>query len=661
MSIQSEKKFVLKDSFRYFLIGLTIVLISLLFTGAYNTTEVKVGDIWSSQELIAQAQINLEIKDPVLKSRLVEIQNEYQYLLKKVKNPAQDILNALGNNHPYRDQIIPEVNQIYSANILEDKKQDIPYFILKGRAEKSFLNVNEIVGLDAVKDSLKTKFIQLGIDDASMIDMLKPNLVSDKAYTASVINQIFEAETNRVSIVKSGQSIIKSGERVTAENLPLINAVQGSAKSPWLGGAFSILQYLGYLILTCLIIGVLMLYLKEYFPELYNSVSGVAFVLLWPIFFSFLVFAVTSTSTLSPYILPFCLVPIVVKNFFGERLALFIHIVIVLIASYLSGLGYEFIFIQILAGIVTVLLVSETRRWDQFFKAVILILATYALGFLGINLIQEQGAVWSDLPVFGWLAVNGFLLLLAYPFIPMIERMFGFTSSIRLAELADMNNPLLKELSTMAPGTLQHSLQVANLCEAAADAIGANALLVRTAALYHDIGKLANPQYFIENNPNNNLHAALNNNVESAKIIIGHVTNGLEKAKKGKLPKEIVDFILTHHGTTRVEYFYRNEKNANPDKIIDETIFTYPGPKPRTKEEAILMLADTVEAACKSLKNPSAEELDAFIDKICDAKRDHGQLDNSNLTFSEFKTCKTVMKKLLQSVYHVRIEYPEEK
>jgi len=426
------------------------------------------------------------------------------------------------------------------------------------------------------------------------------------------------------------------------------------------GFSFSlIIKYVGYVLLTSLIIGVLVSYLKRFYPDQFKSVKGIGFVLFWPLLFSFLVFIVERSSVLSVYLIPFCIVPIVVKNFFKEQLALFLHITVVLIASYISDASYEFTFIQILAGSVVVLWDSETRKWDKFFVTVAVVLVIYALGFLGINMIQGQSEVVSDIRVFGWLTVNGLLLLLAYPFIPIIEKIFGFTSSISLAELSDMNSPLIKKLSTKAPGTLQHSLQVGNLCQAAANAIGLDSLLLKTAALYHDIGKTENPHYFIENNPSTNLHAELDNNFESARIIIGHVTKGIEIAEKAKLPKEIIDFIRTHHGTTRVEYFYRNQMKDFPDQEFDESIFVYPGPKPQTKEQAIMMLADSIEAACKSLNNPTGDELDAFVDKIANAKVASEQLSDSDLSFKEFEICIETFKKMLHSVYHVRVAYPE--
>ena len=338
---------------------------------------------------------------------------------------------------------------------------------------------------------------------------------------------------------------------------------------------------------------------------------------------------------------------------------MFVHLVIILIASFLSNLGYEFTVLQLLVGMVTVLVVSETRYWNKFFFGISFIILTYILGFIGLSIINTGSINDIDWVTIVWLLINGMLTLLAYPFIPLLEKIFGFTSQITLAELGDINRPLLKELSLKAPGTMQHSLQVSNLATAAADLIGANSLLIKVGALYHDIGKINNPECFIENQRNGvNPHADWNN-FESAEKIINHVTDGRKMAKKHRLPQVLIDFIMTHHGTTRVEYFYRNQKNDFPDKEFDESLFRYPGPRPKTKEQAILMLADSIEAASKSLKNPNGQDIDALVDKIISYKIDQDQLDDANLTFSELKQCEDTFKSVLRSMYHIRVEYPD--
>jgi putative nucleotidyltransferase with HDIG domain len=281
-------------------------------------------------------------------------------------------------------------------------------------------------------------------------------------------------------------------------------------------------------------------------------------------------------------------------------------------------------------------------------------------GFLGLSLIQQGGLTGIEWGTCAWMFLNAFLTLLAYPLVPLLEKLFGFTTKITLSELSDMNQPLLQELSIKAPGTLQHSMQVANLSEAAARAVGADTQLVKVAALYHDVGKVAKPHFYIENQKGENPHSEITA-LESAKIIIEHVTEGVKMAKKNGLPQVLIDFIITHHGTTRVEYFYRNHLKEHPDEPKDDSLFRYSGPKPHTREQTIMMIADSLEAASKSLKQPSQEEINQLVENIIKSKMDQGQLEDSPLTFAELKTCKEVFKSTLASMNHIRVKYPEGK
>lgn len=456
--------------------------------------------------------------------------------------------------------------------------------------------------------------------------------------------------------ISKGEVIAAKGTLVSDASYDSLEALRsGSNGSGW----HSTIVFLGYILLTCLIIGVYILYIMLHYPDLFYSVRRIGFLLLLIVVMSFLVYSIERTDGISTYIIPFCIVPIVVKSFFSDRLALFTHIVIVLIASFLSVLDYEFTFLEILAGIVAVLVIEDTKSWNKFFISIFSILGAYFIGYLGLCLIRYQAQVPIDWDVYKWLALSGVLTLLAYPFIPLLAKVFGFVSSITLTDLGDLSNPLLKELSLNAPGTLQHSLQVANLSEAAADQIGANALLLKVGALYHDIGKLRNPSIFIENQHGMNPHDHLSN-FESARAIIDHIPEGIKMAKKQGLPKPIIDLIATHHGTTRVEYFYRNQLKDFPDKEFDEGLFRYPGPKPTTREETILMLADSIEAASKSLKSPTGQDIDNLVESIIDFKIKNDQLSDSQLSFEELGKCVDVFKSMLRNINHVRVEYPAE-
>ena len=486
--------------------------------------------------------------------------------------------------------------------------------------------------------------------------------VDEKRTKKELANSIQKAIESD-AVIKQSELIVSKGSLITNQiNQKLVSLEDAFSKRQvnFIDGLGS---FFGFIILTFLILAALVIYLYFHFPAILNSPKELGFIILWIVIFAFLVFQIEKTPNLSSYMIPFCIAPIVIKTYYEDRLALFVHIVIVLICSFLSSLGYEFTFLQILAGIVTVLLIEETRYWDRFFLSILIIIATYFLGFLGLSMANTNMITAGlDSSVFKWLGINGVLILLAYPFIPLFSRLFGFTSSITLTELADLNKRLLRELSLNAPGTFQHSLQVSNLSEAAADKIGANGLLLKVAALYHDIGKLKNPILFIENQSGGsfNPHDELTY-FDSARGIIDHVIEGEKKAIAAKLPTEIIQMIKSHHGTTRVEFFYRKQLQDFPEKEFDHSLFEYPGPKPVTREETILMIADSIEAASKSLKQPTGWDIDQLVDKIVRQKIENSQLSNSKLTFEELVICQSVFKDLLRNINHVRVEYPEVK
>ena len=518
---------------------------------------------------------------------------------------------------------------------------------------KALLNTTSKI-LNKLSDVISQDTMQL------VNSILEPNVkLNSEANNKAISTQVESIDVQK-GIVKKGEAIVRTGDIVSEDIELKLNSLKEAYANDTGGQKGKWVIFLGYFLLTCLIYGALLYYLKSYYPAIYDNNLKLLFILIWPFLLGFLVYFIENNSELSTYLIPFCIAPIVIANFYSSRLAFFVHIVVVLIASFLSKLGYEFTFLQILAGIATVLYVSETRYWNLFFKAIGIILGTYLLGYLGLELIKEGDFSAISYKIFGWLFMNGIFLLLAYPFIPIIEKIFGFTSSISLAELSDLNNPLLKDLSIKAPGTFQHSLQVANLAEAAVKKLNGNSLLTKVAALYHDIGKMKQPEYYIENQSNiESPHGKLSN-FESAKIIIDHVIEGEKMAKKAKLPQVIIDFITTHHGNSRVEYFYRNQLKDYPDQEFDESLFRYPGPLPTTKEESVLMIADSMEAASKSLKSPTGQDIDKLVDNIVKSKIDSGLLTDSELTFNDLNICKDTFKSLLRSIYHVRIEYPEE-
>ncbi|WP_420459957.1 HD family phosphohydrolase [Neolewinella sp.] len=495
-----------------------------------------------------------------------------------------------------------------------------------------------------------------------LVPLLEDKLEYNTFYNDSLTNRLREQSLQSVSpfdgLVQQEEVLVRQGE-VISESVYQKLASYRRLYNDNLQGTSSYFSVIGgYAILVGLVILLLFLYLRTFFPLVYVRSKNLVFILIWPLIYALLVRSIELAPGWSAYMVPFCIVPIVMRIFFTERLAFFTHVAVVLIASFLTSLGYPFTFLSIMAGVVVIFMDIDTRDWSRFFSSLLLLFVYYLFGYIGIQLLQ--GATFLTLNYFDllWLALNVFLVLLAYPLIPLLERLFGLISPITLVELNDMNRPLLERLARQASGTWQHSLNVANLAERVASEIGINSLLVRTAALYHDIGKLKNPEYFIENQNGPNPHDRITA-LESAKIVIDHVAEGVRLARGAGLPEVIIDFIRTHHGTTRAEYFYRQHIKDHPEREVDEPQFRYDGPLPTSREQTVLMLADSVEAASKSLKQPTEEELYDLIDNIIRGKLTTGQLEQSRLSFRELEVLRRIFRSVLKSSHHLRIAYPK--
>jgi hypothetical protein len=459
-------------------------------------------------------------------------------------------------------------------------------------------------------------------------------------------------------MVRKNELIVPRGGMVTA---PVYQMLEGYREAYLQGSEQQrsrTLLFLGYFLLTAFVLGAFLLFLRYAHPYAVFQLNHLLFILLWPLAIGGMTYLIRSGNVLSPYMVPFALVPLVLKNFYDNRLALYGHLVVAMLGSLISSQGFAFLFLQLMVGGVVVIARLDTLGWNRFFYVILLVFLTYGVGYFALELIE--GAAWENIDwgIFYWLLLNSFLLLLAYPLTSAFERLFGFTSVLRLKELEDTDRPLLLLLSQQAPGTYQHSLQVANLAEAAARSIGADALLARVGALYHDIGKISNPDYFIENQTGENPHRALSP-LESARTIIAHVQDGVALARKYRLPRIVADFIRTHHGTTRVEFFYQQYlKEHTTYPLTEEPSFRYPGPRPISKEATVVMLADSIEAACKSLKDPTSQDIDDMIERLITSKIEQGQLSDSTLSFSELEACKHTLKQKVRSMYHFRVEYP---
>ncbi len=490
-------------------------------------------------------------------------------------------------------------------------------------------------------------------------NLLVENVFYDAALTDKVLQEQLEGILPTKGLISKNTPIISKGSVVEGEKYILLQSIKNEYASKTWAKSNYIWLVSAYTFLVGLALLMLLFFVEKYRPKVYENNSKVTFLFTNMVLLVFVTTLMIRFNVNYLYVIPFTILPIVIKAFFDARLGLFTYVLTILLLGFIVPNSFEFIFIQIIAGIVTILTVSELNKRANLFISVAKITAIYLAAYFAFSITQEGNASSVNWLNIGLFTLNGMILAsVAIPIIFLYEKIFGLVSDESLREFSDSNNKLLKELNEKAPGTFQHSMQVANLAEAAAKEVQANALLVRTGALYHDIGKMLNPMYFTENQSTNvNPHDELTPE-DSAQIIIDHIIKGVELAKKHHLPDRLIDFIRTHHGTSLVYFFYKKELALNPDSI-DEDKFRYPGPIPFSKETAILMIADAAEAASKSLKAPTAIAIDSLIDKIVKSQMDNGQFQNASITLKEIETVKKVIKKKLNNIYHVRIEYPE--
>jgi cyclic-di-AMP phosphodiesterase PgpH len=605
-------------------------------------------------------EINLDI----IKERKKQFAENFDIQLRRSKSQFPDVARNTEGYITYGNRVLDKLlgkGILKQDTFLQKHDKDFIINILRGNTTEKHTVQNLLTPEKArswLTDSLP--FSPLS-EPEFLLPLLEPFMTPNVAFNAEKTKEFKQQELDKVTtargMVKSGELIVPKGGIVTQGVYQKLLSYREQYESDYLSSRKFYVILAGYYLLTTLILSLFMFYLKYHAAPIFEKLRWILFLLGWIVLYTYLMYAIKSSDVLHPYMVPFCIAPIVIKNFYRRELAFITHVVTVLTVGLITSPGYEFIFLQLMTGLVVTFTRFDTRYWANFFQSIFYIVLVYVLGYLGFLFIEESNLQNMNWSVFTWLLLNGFLTLLAYPLIPLLGNLFGFISNITLAELSDLSHPLMKELSLKAPGTLQHSLQVANLAEAAAKEIGAKDLLVKVGALYHDVGKTLKPQYFIENQSGTNPHDQLTY-LESARTIIEHVTEGVKMAEKNALPQLIIDFIRTHHGTTAVEYFYRLHAQNTEGGQNDRKEFQYAGPRPRTREEVILMLADSLEATSKSLKSPTNESIDELVERIVADKVAHGQLQDSDMTFNELEKCKASFKATLKSIHHVRIEYP---
>lgn len=667
--------------YKYFLYIASICCIVFFFPkGGKFKYEFQKGKPWQYETLYApfdfsikKGSIEIEKEQQLVKSTHVDYYSYDKSIPKSVYIAYEKRFPTIFSSSTFNSNQLPVLKkvgkdvltQFYINGILKTsgakKSSNLIYLVQDNEARSVRLNafntiqdVNNVVKNTLVQKRLSTynsTFQEL------FFDLVKPNVSYDKELTNKALNDALSKISFTRGTVDEGKKIIAKGEVVEAENLKILNSLKSEYTSElWTQNNYYFILF-GYTVLVALVLMMLFLFLKKYRREIYDNNTKVTFIFCNILMIVFVTTLVVKYDETYVFVAPLCILPLILKTFFDARLGLFVHVLTVLILGFVVPNSFEYIFLQIIAGIVTILTVSELYKRANLFISVSQITLIYIIGYLAFHIIHEgslENIVWFNLGLF---LLNGMMTLFVQPLIYINEKIFGLVSDVSLLELSNTNSKLLKELSNKAPGTFHHSLQVANLAEAAANEVKANALLVRVGALYHDIGKMNSPTYFTENQITNvNPHDELPPK-ESAKIIIDHIIDGIELARKNNLPDRVIDFIRCHHGTTFVYYFLKKQEEIEEE--VNEKDFRYPGPIPFSKETAILMMADSVEAASKSLKNPTFMMIDAFVDKIIAGQMNANQFVNADITFKEIESIKKIFKQKLTNIYHLRVEYPE--
>ena len=664
---------------RVWITALTVAIIVWFLPRDSNSKRYNydVGKPWMYQSFIAQFDFPIYKSEDAIKqeqdSILKELMPYYNYdptrEKKELERFNKDFSSELtGLSHHYRAIIIDRIHRLYSAGIMNTPEYN-------AIAHDSTNMVKVVDGKSATPIEIGCMYSTMSAYEALLKDeelskdrallqklnltnYLEPNLTYDKEKTETERTDMLGSIPLASGMVLSGQKIIDRGEIVDdytyrvlssfERELQRRNATQMELTTTLIG------QVIYVTILVMLFTMYIALFRKDYFDKPRSIMMLYVMITLFPIAVAMMI----EHNWFNVYIVPFAMAAIFARMFMDSRTAFVTQLTIVLICAAAVKYQYEFIIIQLVAGLVAIYSLRELSSRAQVIKTAALVTVSSCAVYFALQMMQETDVLKLDSKMYTHFAVNGVLLLLSYPLMYLIEKTFGFTSNVTLFELSNTFKGVLRNLSEVAPGTFQHSITVGNLAAEVANRIGADSLLVRVGALYHDIGKMTNPAFFTENQAGVNPHDALTCK-ESAKIIIGHVTEGVKIAEKANLPTIIKDFILTHHGRGMAKYFYIKYQNEHPDEVVDKEQFTYPGPNPFTREQALLMMADTCEAASRSLQEYTEESISSLVDRLIDAQVADGCFKDCPITFRDIAQAKQVLTERLMSIYHTRIQYPE--
>ena len=644
-----------------------------------NLFHVEQGKPWKYAELTAPFDFPIYKAESVVKHERDSIMKEYEPYYKynveierqMVHKFTTDYADGIPNvPDDYISIISNRLHSLYQQGIMESKeyetlRSDTTNMInIVNKKQATSVSILEVYSAKRAYEQLfmdeKLIPMRAALQKCNLNNYIIPNLTYDQERSETSRNELMASIPLASGLVQKGQKIVDRGEIVTDRTYRIIDSYVRENDRRNQDKTQNQISLIGQILYVSVLMICFTLYLSLYRKDYFENSRNAAMLYTFIVIFALLTALFVRNTFIHVYILPYAMVPIFIRIFMDSRTAFMTHTTMVLICANMLQHPFEFTVVELVAGLVAITSLRELSKRSQLFRTAIVITLSCIIVNLAFDWTKATALSQIDYSIYNYLIFNGIALLFAYPLLYLIEKTFGFTSDITLIELSNTNSPLLRRMSEIAPGTFNHSIQVANLAGEIANKIGAKAQLVRTGALYHDIGKLANPIYYTENQSGIDPHEMLTD-IESAQIIISHVTEGLRMADKEGLPKVIRDFIATHHGLGKTKFFYIRYKNEHPDEPVDDLLFTYPGPNPFTREHACLMMADSVEAASRSLPDYTEQSIRGLVEKIIDTQVAEGYFRECPITFRDIQYAKTVLIEKLKNIYHTRISYPSEK
>ena len=644
-----------------------------------NLFHVEQGKPWKYAELTAPFDFPIYKAESVVKHERDSIMKEYQPYYKynveierqMVHKFTTDYADGIPNvPDDYISIISNRLHSLYQQGIMESKeyetlRSDTTNMInIVNKKQATSVSILEVYSAKRAYEQLfmdeKLIPMRAALQKCNLNNYIIPNLTYDRQRSETSRNELMASIPLASGLVQKGQKIVDRGEIVTDRTYRIIDSYVRENDRRNQDKTQNQISLIGQILYVSVLMICFTLYLSLYRKDYFENSRNAAMLYTFIVIFALLTALFVRNTFIHVYILPYAMVPIFIRIFMDSRTAFMTHTTMVLICANMLQHPFEFTVVELVAGLVAITSLRELSKRSQLFRTALIITLACVIVNLAFDWTKATALSQIDYSIYNYLIFNGIALLFAYPLLYLIEKTFGFTSDITLIELSNTNSPLLRRMSEIAPGTFNHSIQVANLAGEIANKIGAKAQLVRTGALYHDIGKLANPIYYTENQSGIDPHEMLTD-IESAQIIISHVTEGLKMADKEGLPKVIRDFIATHHGLGKTKFFYIRYKNEHPDEPVDDLLFTYPGPNPFTREHACLMMADSVEAASRSLPDYTEQSIRGMVEKIIDTQVAEGYFRECPITFRDIQYAKTVLIEKLKTIYHTRISYPSEK